>query len=607
MPIPSCFTDLSSLQDTVRIGAQAILRPGPTLDETATGAEPPSLGIVEFLRSDPLVRLTLGLVAAATLLLAVRPDLLHWTLAMRAITTIFLGLVVVALWPPRHHPESKPEQRFWRILLLAYGSWIVTNSILLAGAGQPLKPLAGIGVEVSVALYYVLLIFAVESSAHKQRFAKSIEGLSLLSIVLFILGLIVYFDFIPALAPSELAHLEPSSEWLFGVIDLLVTLRLAYLHRVVQDPRWRTLYGFLASAIACSLVGDMLGLLYSRAEANVFYAMTMILVILTARLRYHRFPKPSSDGTLLSMGDPGESNWQPIVYALIFPVVHFLLYRLDFLEVGHRPLREMVVLLWILVLGAMAVIQNRRMSALRRRLEVERQDMVDEVQARSAELERFAYTVSHDLKSPLVTISGFVGLLEKDMDRGDTKRAASAIQRIQGATQHMGRFLDELLNMSRAGQALGEMERVSLEEVATEVVEVISGRLSERGVEVELDPALPTVWADRNRLLQALQNLMENAVKFMGDQPAPRIEVSQRREGRQTVCFVRDNGVGIDPEHQSRVFDLFGRLGDRAEGSGIGLATVKRIIDSLGGRIWIESEGRGHGASFCFTLPEDEA
>jgi signal transduction histidine kinase len=122
---------------------------------------------------------------------------------------------------------------------------------------------------------------------------------------------------------------------------------------------------------------------------------------------------------------------------------------------------------------------------------------------------------------------------------------------------------------------------------------------------VDIAPDLPTVYGDRARLVEVVQNLVDNACKFMGDQPAPRIEIGTSgtdTEGNP-IFFVRDNGIGIEPQYHERVFGLFNKLDAQSEGTGVGLALVKRIIEVHGGRIWIESEGAGRGATMCFTLP----
>ena len=247
----------------------------------------------------------------------------------------------------------------------------------------------------------------------------------------------------------------------------------------------------------------------------------------------------------------------------------------------------------------------RDVSGLRR-AEAEREAMIAELEAKNSELERFTYTVSHDLKSPLVTIRGFLGLLERDTAEGDLERFREDAERIRDATDHMGRLLDELLELSRVGHRVGTCEEVALSDVAGDAVARLTGDFDRRGVEVEVAADLPVVVGDRLRLGEVFQNLLTNAVKFLGDQPAPRIEIGHREMERQgkveDVVFVRDNGIGIDPRYHDRVFGLFDRLDPEIPGTGVGLALVKRIVEVHGGRIWVESAGEGRGSTFCFTL-----
>ena len=231
-----------------------------------------------------------------------------------------------------------------------------------------------------------------------------------------------------------------------------------------------------------------------------------------------------------------------------------------------------------------------------------------ELETRNAELERFAYTVSHDLKSPLVTIRGFLGILARDLQNGDTARVSRDIARIDGAAERMAQLLDELLELSRVGRVVNPPELVDFAELASEAIEQVAGPIANRGVAVEVEPDLPPVYGDRPRLVEVLQNLIENAVKFMGDQPAPRIEIGCRNHREEpdgeTVFYVRDNGTGIDEPYLDKVFGLFDRLDPSIDGTGVGLALVRRIIETHGGRIWVESDGPGTGSTFCYTLPE---
>jgi signal transduction histidine kinase len=225
-----------------------------------------------------------------------------------------------------------------------------------------------------------------------------------------------------------------------------------------------------------------------------------------------------------------------------------------------------------------------------------------ELERRNAELERFTYTVSHDLRSPLVTVQGFLGAVEQAALRGDTRRVSEDAARIRSAANRMERLLRELLDLSRIGRVVGAPEPVAFSDVALEAVALAAGRLAERGVEVEIDPTLPVVTCDRLRLVEVVQNLVDNAAKFMGAESRPRIRISWRRDGEEPVFTVADNGIGIEPRHHETVFGLFDRLDPGVEGTGIGLALVRRIVEVHGGRVWVESEGRDRGSTFCFTL-----
>ncbi|HEX9731562.1 MAG TPA: two-component regulator propeller domain-containing protein [Thermoanaerobaculia bacterium] len=239
----------------------------------------------------------------------------------------------------------------------------------------------------------------------------------------------------------------------------------------------------------------------------------------------------------------------------------------------------------------------------RRAVEQERERLIAELEAKNAELERFTYTVSHDLKSPLLTIKGFLGWLQRDADAGDRERLGRDVAYIRDAATTMHRLLDELLELSRVGRVINPSEHVDLGELAREAADLVGAAIAERGVEVVIAPAMPVVYGDRVRLLEVLQNLVENAVKFMGEAPAPRVEIGAGRRGGEVVCHVRDNGLGIAPTYHEKIFGLFDRLHPEIEGTGIGLALVKRIVEVHGGRIWVESEGEGRGSTFFFTLP----
>ncbi|QXD16761.1 PAS domain S-box protein [Rhodocaloribacter litoris] len=253
--------------------------------------------------------------------------------------------------------------------------------------------------------------------------------------------------------------------------------------------------------------------------------------------------------------------------------------------------------------GRPAVIGTLLDVTEQRRAQQEREQLITELEARNAELERFTYTVSHDLRSPLVTIQGFVGLLREDLKAGRRQAVEQDLDHIEKAGITMRQLLDGLLGLSRVGRLVNPPKKVSMDDLVGDVLVLLGGELEARGVAVAVQPGLPVVYGDRIRLSEVLLNLIGNAVKFMGDQPHPRIEIGvEDREG-QPCFYVRDNGIGIDPAYHEKIFGLFERLHTGIDGTGIGLALVRRIVEFYGGRIWVESEGAGKGSTFYFTLP----
>lgn len=238
-------------------------------------------------------------------------------------------------------------------------------------------------------------------------------------------------------------------------------------------------------------------------------------------------------------------------------------------------------------------------EVVRRQQEV----LTAELESKNAELERFVYTVSHDLKTPLVTITGYIGLLQQAIESNDSDRIKSDLNQIARAAESMAALLEGLLELSRIGRIVNPPEAGSLGYLVRSAVDSVREKLISRGVELEIDDDMPQYWGDRLRLFEVFQNLLENGIKFMGDQPSPRIKISALENGDEIICRVQDNGIGIDPKYHDRIFNLFERLNPEIDGTGIGMSLVQRIIEAHGGSIRVESVGEQQGCTMVFTLP----
>jgi signal transduction histidine kinase len=221
----------------------------------------------------------------------------------------------------------------------------------------------------------------------------------------------------------------------------------------------------------------------------------------------------------------------------------------------------------------------------------------------NTDLEQFAYVASHDLQEPLRMVAGYVQLLARRYEGKLDRDADEYIGFAVDGVKRMQQLIDGLLAYSRVGRRGRAPVPVDCNEAIRQAIGNLEAAIAQQGAEVTCDP-LPTVQADRAQLVQVFQNLLGNAIKFRGPEP-PHVHVDAQRSGEAWLFRVRDNGIGIDPKEAGRLFTLFYRLHSQAEypGTGIGLATCKRIVERHGGRIWFDSEP-GQGTTFQFTLPD---
>ncbi|MEZ0228438.1 MAG: ATP-binding protein, partial [Planctomycetota bacterium] len=263
---------------------------------------------------------------------------------------------------------------------------------------------------------------------------------------------------------------------------------------------------------------------------------------------------------------------------------------------------------------------NEMVSALRSRAEEVKQKQAllgrreralhrrnKELASANAELDAFAYAASHDLRAPLRGIESMARFLWEDVGAQLDPEARDKLDRIRRAARRLHQLIDSLFEVARAGRELGEVREVSLGDCLEDAVDALQGGIRDSKAEVEVKSDLPSVWGDRTRLSQVLQNLLGNAIKYSsGAGRTPHIEVGARVEesGDVVALWIRDNGIGIPEDQHQRIFQLFRRLhrDEEYEGTGVGLSIVQRVVHAHGGDVSVSSVP-GEGSIFTIRLP----
>lgn len=219
------------------------------------------------------------------------------------------------------------------------------------------------------------------------------------------------------------------------------------------------------------------------------------------------------------------------------------------------------------------------------------------------EMEQFVYSVSHDLKSPLVSCKGLLGMLKEDLADESYEDVVDSANRMEVATDQLSRIIDDLLELSRIGRRPLEIAEVDVQNLVRDLVDGLSDRLDDAGVELTVASDLPRVRADESDLRRVFDNLLTNAIKYAADVEQPKIQIGGSQSPHAVRYFVRDNGPGIEVGYQEKIFGLFQRLDNSKEGTGLGLASVRKIARMHHGRAWVESEPN-QGATFWIEIPK---
>ena len=236
----------------------------------------------------------------------------------------------------------------------------------------------------------------------------------------------------------------------------------------------------------------------------------------------------------------------------------------------------------------------------------EQKQAEEELRKINEELKNFVHVVSHDLKTPIISIQGFSSRLLKNYQEKLGEKGRVYLEHIKTSGRRMEVLVSDLLTLSKIGRVVSNLKDIPSHEIVKNLTSDLQDRVKEKGIELVVTHNFPTISCDGERIYQVFQNLLVNAIKFMGDTESPQIEIGYADMGDFHQFSVRDNGIGIDPKYHRRIFDMFHRLKkiEDEEGTGLGLAIVYRIVADHDGKVWVESE-KGKGATFYFTLPKD--
>jgi len=294
--------------------------------------------------------------------------------------------------------------------------------------------------------------------------------------------------------------------------------------------------------------------------------------------------------------NPGLLAFGILISAILSLLLHFLNHRMQM----YRRARDHAL---------HEISERKRAQEALKKNEKKLEALLKELAAKNAELETFVFSVSHDLKTPIVTIEGFMGALREDFGNLIPEDCERYLNYIGDATRKMDTLINDLLELSRIGRLTVKKSEFPLADLMEEVIAGLQPQIEAKGVQVTVSQELPLVYGEKKRLVQVMENLLSNAIKYIGKENlSPRIEVGVREQDDQKVVFVKDNGIGIEKMYFEKIFQVFQRLPSAKkinQGTGIGLAIVKRIVEYHGGRVWLESEP-GKGTTFFFTLKDKE-
>ncbi len=233
----------------------------------------------------------------------------------------------------------------------------------------------------------------------------------------------------------------------------------------------------------------------------------------------------------------------------------------------------------------------------------EQEQLIAELKRKNEEMDQFSRLVSHDLRSPLHTIRGFAEIIHQDLLKGQTMTLLPDVERILDAGARMQNLLDGIAAVSKAGRSLGVVEQVNMSELLAEVLGSLRVRLESGNIKIATPAAFPEVAGDRTRLRTLISIILENAIDSLEGRSEPVIEVGVGSDAAEHVFYFKNNGSGIPADRLASLFTRFFTSESQGDERGASLAIARRIVEAHCGRIWVESDGRGKGSCFHFSIP----
>lgn len=279
------------------------------------------------------------------------------------------------------------------------------------------------------------------------------------------------------------------------------------------------------------------------------------------------------------------------IFLLVFLSIVGLVNHTDLLGGSIRD-HFTLNLMSALIVGAFLLFQYERVRAQTEK----------NLSGKNNELQRLIYTVSHDLKTPVVSLLGYLSFVKEEIASGAIQQRDDDLHKMDQIIDNMRAMINDLLNLSRIKRA-GMYSDVPTGDIIVKVIDELEPQITENNIQTKLIGTFPTIHTDQRKFEEIIRNLVSNAIKYMGKQPQPRITIGVQDQPRHYYFFCQDNGIGIDPQEMTRIFEPFYAKSDISIGQGVGLSIIKGFVTDLQGKIWVESE-KGTGSTFWFSLPK---